>query len=172
MIKRSLRSAGILATLSAVLTFIVGYISPKDLSLAIFMNLLVWLALSAWILVRLILHWLPRLSFDDFRNVLVRLPAEQPIPFELTETINAVRFGATANFDFYYRLRPILTNIATHRLARHSVDLEQQPESARQLLGMIAWNLIRPDRPPPTERQRHGVDLRDIAATIAVLEEL
>ncbi|MCL5946630.1 MAG: hypothetical protein M1298_01205 [Chloroflexi bacterium] len=172
MIKHSLRSAGILAILAVVLVFTVGYISPKLLPIAIFINLLVWLALSIWILVRLILHWHPYLAIDNFRSALARIPAEQSVPLELTETVNAVRFGATSNFDFYYRLRPILINIAIHRLARHSLDLEQQPELAQQALGVIAWDLIRPDRPPPTERQRHGVALRDIAATIAVLEEL
>lgn len=57
-------------------------------------------------------------------------------------------------FDFHLRLRPRFQSIAAHRLAaRRGLELE----GGRHVLGEEAWELLRPDRPPPADRFAPGV---------------
>src|SRR4029077_12149847 len=45
----------------------------------------------------------------------------------------------------HVRLRPVLREIAAHRLLRqYGVDLEGEPARARELVGASAWELVRP----------------------------
>ena len=53
----------------------------------------------------------------------------------------------------------------------HGFDLERRPEAARALLGEDAWELLRPDRPEPDDRNDPGV-LGGVDAMIARLEAL
>ena len=51
-------------------------------------------------------------------------------------------------------------------------ELERRPEAARALLGEDAWELLRPDRPPPEDRHGPGVPPRRVAALIERVESL
>lgn len=106
----------------------------------------------------------PHLAWWRWRR---RRPAERVRPLEELE--HAVEFARSTAFDLHFRLRPHLVSAAAYRLERHGVQLEAQPERARQLLGEEAWELVRPDRPPP--ERRHGAGL-DLAALRRVLERL
>jgi len=62
-----------------------------------------------------------------------------------------------------------LRDFAAHRLlARHDVDLQREPERARELLGPEAWELVRPD----AERATGPIDLRCLERAADALEEL
>ena len=90
----------------------------------------------------------------------------------LEELEYAVDFSQTTAFDFHYRLRPHLVSVATHRLAGHGVQLEAQPDRARQLLGEEAWDLVRPDRLPPERRNDRGQDLTRLRRVVERLDAL
>jgi hypothetical protein len=77
----------------------------------------------------------------------------------LEELEHAVEFSLTTAFDLHYRLRPHLVRIAAHRLAQRGVDLDAEPQRARDLLGPEAWELVRPDRPAPERRNARGLEL-------------
>jgi hypothetical protein len=88
----------------------------------------------------------------------------------LEELERAVQFSVTTAFDLHFRLRPHLVRIATHRLAARGISLETQPQRARALLGPEAWELVRPDRPPPDDRTARGTDLATLRRAVDQLE--
>ena len=75
-------------------------------------------------------------------------------------------------FDVHFRLRPLVRDVASGLLLRRGVDLERSPDRARELLGPDAWELIRPDRPPPDDRSATGLPLAEIERTVDALERL
>lgn len=77
----------------------------------------------------------------------------------LEELEHAVEFSLGTAFDVHYRLRPHLVRIAAHRLAARGVNLDAQADRARTLLGPDAWEVVRPDRPEPVDRNARGTDL-------------
>ena len=75
--------------------------------------------------------------------------------------------------SLYYRLRPILHDVASHRLRSfHGVDLDTDPTTARLLLGDALYEIVRSDAPPPEDRRAPGLPLDDLAAALARLENL
>jgi hypothetical protein len=90
----------------------------------------------------------------------------------LEELEHAVEFSQSTAFDFHYRLRPHLVQVASHRLAVRGVRLEAQPDRARQLLGEEAWELVRPDRPPPERRNDRGLELATLRRVVARIDAL
>jgi hypothetical protein len=58
---------------------------------------------------------------------------------------------------FHIRLRPLLREIAAHRLrTKYGVELDREPERARELLPSDVWEVVRPDRPFPADRLAAG----------------
>ena len=94
-------------------------------------------------------------------------------PAGLEEVERAVDFAVWNPADLNRRLRPLLREVATHRLqTRRGVDLERNPESARQILGEVAWELIDGPAAIESEGRRRGASPVAIRETIERLEEL
>lgn len=75
-------------------------------------------------------------------------------------------------FDLHYRLRPVLRELADGLLGtRHNISLEAQPERSRSRLGEDAWELIREDRPPPSDRLARGMPVPELARIVEALED-
>jgi hypothetical protein len=91
---------------------------------------------------------------------------------QLEELEHAVDFSLGTAFDLHFRLRPHLVRIATTRLAARGVNLQAQPDRARQLLGPDAWDLVRPDREPPEHRAGRGADLRGLQRAVDQLDDI
>jgi hypothetical protein len=92
---------------------------------------------------------------------------------ELDRLEREVALGSAGAFDLHYRLRPVLREVAEHRLlSRRGVTLERDPEAARKLLGEEVWELLRPDRPSPKDRHGRGLDPRSLRRLVDVLERL
>lgn len=90
---------------------------------------------------------------------------------QLEELEHAVDFSLTTAFDVHYRLRPHLVRIAAHRLSvRRGIQLEADPAAARRVLGEAAWELVRPDREPPGDRNAKGIDVVALRTIVAALE--
>jgi hypothetical protein len=67
----------------------------------------------------------------------------------------------------------MLREAAAARLsAGHNVDLERRPDAARALLGDDTWELLRPDRPEPYDRNAPGLPMSQIRDVISTLERL
>jgi hypothetical protein len=98
---------------------------------------------------------------------------EQPSPIAELERIDRlVVLGAANEFDLHYRLRPLLRQLAGDRLyGRHGVELDEDPQRSRQLLGDQLWELVSADR-QVGRRTGPGLASQDLAAHVDRLERL
>jgi hypothetical protein len=103
-----------------------------------------------------------------------RRPAPPPAgPADLRMYERMLRLAASSAGEAHHRLAPALRDIAARRLAAGDrIDLYADPEAARARVSAPTWDLIRPDRPAPSDRHGRGPALADLEAAIAELEEL
>jgi hypothetical protein len=96
-----------------------------------------------------------------------------PRPDQLVELERLVVSAGTSAVQVHAYLRPLLAEIAARRLAARGGTLERMPDAAgRELLGDRLWDLVRPDRPFPEDRQGPGVAPQELRAMLGVLERL
>jgi hypothetical protein len=107
----------------------------------------------------------PESPFAAVRRPRRRAPVVLP---ELDRLGRELSLGTQSAFDFHVRLRPVLWEIAEARLAARGRRLEE----AEGLLGPEAWELIRPDRPPPSDRHAPGADPAAVRRFVDALEKI
>jgi hypothetical protein len=97
------------------------------------------------------------------------VPPERPRELERLE--REVYLSLGSSFYLHHRMRPVLREIAAHRmLTRHGVDLDGKPEAAAALLGEPAWSWLRPDRPEPRDRWATGPPVDELHAVVDAVE--
>jgi hypothetical protein len=98
---------------------------------------------------------------------------EQPQSIaELDRIDRLVVLGSANEFDFHYRLRPVLRQVAAERLyGLYGFELDRDSERARPLLGDELWEAVRPDR-KVGRRAGPGLPAAELAAHVARLEQL
>jgi hypothetical protein len=139
-------------------------------------------ALRAWLVAlgALAASALVRASLAPYRQVHVepvrierRRPHVPERPAGLAEAERAVDYAAWNPADLNRRLRPLLREVAAHRLlARRGIDIERHPESARELLGDVAWDLIHVPAAIKSQGRPPGASPPAIRETIQRLEAL
>jgi hypothetical protein len=116
----------------------------------------------------------------------VHLPADQRLfeaglrprvktvlwPAQLVRLERIVEWSRSSDLDAHSRLRPVLVEIAEVRLARRGLRLDRDTAEARGLLGPKAWELLRPDRRLPEDRDAPGIAPRDLDEILDALEAL
>ena len=76
-------------------------------------------------------------------------------------------------FHLHARVRPVLRDIAAHRLrTRYGVELDAEAGRARELVGAHAWELVRPDRPAPSDRLARGPTVAELQLVVDELEAI
>ena len=100
-----------------------------------------------------------------------RPPSTSP-PSQLLRIERIVERSGESGSTAHTQLRPLLSEIAEARLARRGVQLSRDHDEARRLLGPEAWELVRPDRPPPPDRRAPGVAPPPLEAVLDSLEAL
>jgi hypothetical protein len=94
-------------------------------------------------------------------------------PRELERLEREVYLSLGSSFYLHHRLRPVLREIAAHRLLRkHGVDLDRRPDAAQRLLGDEAWAWLRADRAEPRDRWAPGPPLAELRAVVDALERI
>lgn len=170
--RAALLQATVVAALATVALLVGIALFPERLGFALTVSVLALGALALRALAQIVGSALPLASVAGF----VRLPTRgrpQPPPEQLARLVSLLRFSSMTSGDLHVRLRPLLRDVAGYRLAaRHGVDLASQPDLARAILGPAAWDLVRPDRPEPADRQARGADPETLAAIIAALESV
>jgi hypothetical protein len=87
--------------------------------------------------------------------------------------VHDVQQSVASTFHLHTRLRPILREIAAHRLSmRFGVDLDREHERARELIGGDAWELVRPERLPPSDRLAPGPPASHLSKVVEELERI
>jgi hypothetical protein len=104
----------------------------------------------------------------------LRPRTERPVrPPELVRTERELTLGMASAGHAHRRLLPLLREAAAARLvAQRGVELTRRPREAEALLGEDAWELLRPDRPEPPDRNAPGLPLARIRTVVERLEAL
>lgn len=111
----------------------------------------------------------------DARPIQRRRPLapRPPRPDQLVELERLVVSAGTSAIQVHAYLRPLLVEIAARRLALRGQTLERMPDAVgRELLGNRLWDIVRPGRPFPEDRQGPGVAPQQLRAILEVLERL
>jgi hypothetical protein len=94
-------------------------------------------------------------------------------PRELERLEREVYLSLGSGFYLHHRLRPLLREIAAHRLLRrHGIELDRRPDAARKLLGEEAWEWLRPERAEPRDRWASGPPLSELRGVVDALERI
>jgi hypothetical protein len=94
-------------------------------------------------------------------------------PRELERLEREVYLSLGSSFYLHHRLRPVMREIAAHRLLRrHGIELDRSPEAAHRLLGDEAWEWLRPERPEPRDRWASGPPLSELRGVVDALERI
>ncbi|MET0607959.1 MAG: hypothetical protein ABW045_04315, partial [Gaiellaceae bacterium] len=84
-----------------------------------------------------------------------------------------VVLASGTSFDVHFRLRPVLREIAVHRLAsRRGLTLDSGSPEVRTLVGDELWEVVRPDREPPDDRFGPGLPLARLRLALDRLESI
>ena len=108
-------------------------------------------------------------SFDRALEAMRRQPLDSG-PLALTRDLDLATLTA---FHLHVRVRPLLREIAAHRLRAHyGVDLHAEPGRARELVGAQAWELVQPERPPASDRLAPGPPVSYLREVVTDLERI
>lgn len=108
--------------------------------------------------------------FDRRRRKRAHEPERLP---ELARIEREVALGTGTAFDAYYRLRPLIRDVAEHRLAtRRGLALDSGSDAVRAAVGEEAWELVRPDRGRPSHHLAPGASVGQVRSAIEALERL
>jgi hypothetical protein len=108
-----------------------------------------------------------------FAYALVRLRAPRDARSAEVPEERDVVLSRLSAFHYYIRVRPVLQEIATQRLrSRFGVELEREPERARELVPSRAWEVVRPDAAPPADRLARGPSVDAQREVVEALEGL
>ena len=86
-----------------------------------------------------------------------------------------VRFAGHTAWDVHTRLRPRLREVADDLLsARRGLQLDDPAaaERIRAMVGDPTWELVRPGRPVPADRQGPGLDRDELAIVLDGMERI
>ena len=93
-------------------------------------------------------------------------------PADFARIGRAVASGTASAGDLHLRLRPILREVAIDGLRRRGVELDADPARAQELLAPTTWELVRPDRPAPTDAFARGLPAAQLDLVLDALEAL
>jgi hypothetical protein len=145
---------------------------PGYVELAVHVWLLVVLGIGLLALVAALREAVPTRP-SSFAAALARRAHPPARPPSLAKLEREVSMGAENAFDTHFRLRPLFTDLTRNLLlSRQGIDLDRQPERARELVGDELWELVRPDAQPPSERGAPGLPIATIERAVDDLERL
>jgi hypothetical protein len=101
-------------------------------------------------------------------EALAREPPNPSRPAELDRLERELTMASATAFDLHARLRPLVHEIAAMRLAANGVRLQDGEDE----LGEDLWELVRPDRPAPTDRHASGLPPAALRRVVERLETL
>ena len=116
-------------------------------------------------------------AFPAPRDVVPAVLARRRRTYSEPESLGAmnddVALAQADAFDLHYRLRPVLSEIASAGLAAsEGIDLASQPERAERVLSPVTWELVRPNRPRPGRGPAGGIDTASLTGVVDELERI
>jgi hypothetical protein len=115
----------------------------------------------------------PGTGTSDFDRAVADMSRRYPSDSGELSLVHDVQQSVASTFHLHTRLRPVLREIAAHRLSmRFGVDLNRAHGRARELIGGDAWELVRPERPPPGDRLAPGPPASHLSKVVEELERI
>ncbi len=115
----------------------------------------------------------PASGASDFDRAVGDMSRRYPSDSGELSLVHDVQQSVASSFHLHTRLRPLLREIAAHRLSlRFGVDLDREHTRARGLIGGDAWELVRPERPPPSDRLAPGPPASHLSRVVEELERI
>lgn len=116
-------------------------------------------------------------AFPAPRRTVPGVLALSPRPYTLPESLaiagDEVALAQADQFNLHFRLRPVLREIASAGLAAEAgIDLDQDPDRARERLAPETWELVRPGRPRPESVDTRGISTASLSAVVSDLETI
>ena len=171
MIRIALRAVEIALLPTAVL-IVVLVLAPGRAELSVHVYVLVLLAAALASIVGSIASQ-AHTGESPFDAALHRPVEESERLPELVRLEREVALAQASEFDLHHRLRPVLRDVAAGLLfVRRGIDLDRQPDRAREALGEETFDLVRADREPPWDRTASGPALDELRRVVAGLEAL
>lgn len=94
-------------------------------------------------------------------------------PQQLAELDTLVSTSTTSALTVHARLRPLLVEIVSRRLAARGDALDRMTDrDGVALLGEPLWEIVRPARPFPEDRSGPGITLPELEVMLVALERL
>jgi hypothetical protein len=156
----------VLATLALLLAL---YLAPGRSELELDVYLLAVGGLALFEIVLATRDAYPVEKRSALSAALEREPASAPRPPEIERFERELTLATASAFDLHARLRPALREVAAMRLTARGLRLDEDGE---EVLGEQLWELVRPDRRPPTDRHAPGISpdaLRDAIERVEAL---
>ena len=161
-------AAGVMASFWAVVALIGA---PEHAALIGHVWLAVVLALALGLAIGRLRYAVPRRP-SRFDAAFAPAGPAHARPATLARVEREVALATGTAFDVHFRLRPLVLAIATGLLLRRGIDLERRPDRAEELLGPTVWELVRPERPAPSDRTAPGIPITSFERAVADLERL
>ena len=163
--RRHLLDLAVLLGMSTIACTYVAFAQPGIRNAAIYSYVLVVGALVMLAIVSSFGDALPRRRRSPFDDALVEVKQTDRSPAQVEQIERAVTLGVANAYDLHLRLLPQLREIAQCRLER--AGRTSSPET----LGRW-WELLRPDRPEPSDRFAVGLPESELLALVADLERM
>jgi hypothetical protein len=129
-------------------------------------------ALAVGVAIRAITLRLPVYRSREFDEVGRTPRPAGELPARLREIDRLVSYSAWDVVDAEARLRPILRQIAAHRLALYrTIDLDADPDAARTVLGQRVWAVLAAGERSPEQGEK-PIPLDDLRLVVWTLERL
>jgi hypothetical protein len=110
-------------------------------------------------------------AFD--RALVPAPPRELTAPSEPARIRFEVGAATHRSMELHHQLRRRLRRLAADRLAAdHGIDMDAEPEASHALLGEEAWDLLRPDLTPPSDRFGPGMPIEALTSIVTAVEDL
>ena len=173
MTRRVLRAAtpGTIAATLALLAVLLFRLFSSEVALDAYVLVLGAIALFALVTTATDAEDGP--SRSVYHQALEPRALEAERPRELGRLEREVALGVDTAFYAHYRLRPLLREIAEHRLeGRYATALADPRAEARASLPEDAWQLFDPDRRPPRDPHGPGLGKAGVRAIVDALERI
>jgi hypothetical protein len=150
---------------------VVGAFAPGRLELAARIYGLVACAVALGLALRALRRVYPRVR--PLRPPAIRDSGGRRAPPSLARIEHEAALGVAGGLDLHLRLVPRIRAIAAGLLAsRRRLDLDAQPDAARDILGLGTWELVREDRPSPDDRLARGLPTSELRLVVESLEKI
>jgi len=163
--RRNLIDFTVLFVIASGICAYVSLAVPGDRPLAVHVYVLVVGALLIAAVLSGLKTAVPRRRRSELKRALDAEPDSAEQVSELAKLEREVTLAVSSAYDLHVRLLPQLREIAQARLERSG----RQP--GPETLGRW-WELLRPDRPEPSERFAPGIKEADLRALVADLDAL